>query len=136
MLDCDQLAWLLAKEYPQLTKCVDYWVAHPVDQKTHEQVGPAWIVTWTRDDPPIPLADDIERMWAKYGDECTRFSEAVRTRRERDTRLTEADHLVNRALDQGNTDLEATARTYRQALRDVPQQAGFPLDIHWPEPPS
>lgn len=26
--------------------------------------------------------------------------------------------------------------TYRQALRDVPQQAGFPTDIVWPEAPE
>ncbi|MGP3699184.1 tail fiber assembly protein [Rhodobacter sp. NSM] len=25
---------------------------------------------------------------------------------------------------------------YRQALRDVPQQAGFPAVIAWPEPPQ
>jgi hypothetical protein len=25
--------------------------------------------------------------------------------------------------------------TYRQALRDVPQQAGFPTNITWPEKP-
>lgn len=25
--------------------------------------------------------------------------------------------------------------TYRQALRDVPQQAGFPWQVSWPEPP-
>lgn len=27
-------------------------------------------------------------------------------------------------------------RTYRQALRDVPTQAGFPLEIQWPVKPS
>jgi len=27
-------------------------------------------------------------------------------------------------------------KNYRQALRDVPQQAGFPNDIEWPEEPS
>ena len=27
-------------------------------------------------------------------------------------------------------------RTYRQALRDVPQQDGFPADIQWPELPE
>ena len=27
-------------------------------------------------------------------------------------------------------------RTYRQALRDVPQQEGFPLSINWPEIPN
>jgi len=26
--------------------------------------------------------------------------------------------------------------TYRQALRDVPEQAGFPTDISWPQPPA
>jgi hypothetical protein len=25
---------------------------------------------------------------------------------------------------------------YRQALRDIPQQPGFPYDISWPEPPE
>ena len=27
-------------------------------------------------------------------------------------------------------------KAYRQALRDVPQQAGFPTDIDWPELPA
>ena len=26
--------------------------------------------------------------------------------------------------------------TYRQALRDLPQQAGFPFNIVWPTPPT
>ena len=26
--------------------------------------------------------------------------------------------------------------TYRQALRDVPQQEGFPENVNWPEPPN
>ena len=29
----------------------------------------------------------------------------------------------------------AEGRAYRQALRDVPLQAGFPQAIDWPEPP-
>jgi len=27
-------------------------------------------------------------------------------------------------------------KTYRQALRDVPQQATFPSNITWPTPPA
>ena len=27
-------------------------------------------------------------------------------------------------------------RLYRQALRDITEQAGFPLDVTWPEPPA
>jgi len=26
--------------------------------------------------------------------------------------------------------------TYRQALRDVPQQSGFPDSVEWPTPPN
>lgn len=31
---------------------------------------------------------------------------------------------------------QAAWAAYRQALRDVPQQAGFPDDITWPEVPA
>lgn len=31
---------------------------------------------------------------------------------------------------------QAAWATYRQALRDVPQQAGFPTDVVWPTPPA
>jgi len=31
---------------------------------------------------------------------------------------------------------QAAWATYRQALRDVPQQEGFPEQIEWPQPPA
>ena len=31
---------------------------------------------------------------------------------------------------------KAVWATYRQALRDVPKQAGFPWDVQWPEQPK
>ena len=34
------------------------------------------------------------------------------------------------------TDQQAELSTYRQALLDVPQQAGFPTDIVWPAKPT
>ena len=27
-------------------------------------------------------------------------------------------------------------KTYRQALRDIPEQSGFPSNVAWPEPPD
>lgn len=30
---------------------------------------------------------------------------------------------------------QAAWATYRQALRDVPEQEGFPVDVVWPEKP-
>ena len=29
----------------------------------------------------------------------------------------------------------AAVKEYRQALRDIPEQAGFPFDVVWPEEP-
>lgn len=35
-----------------------------------------------------------------------------------------------------NAEQQTAWATYRQALRDVPQQAGFPWDIRWPTKPE
>jgi hypothetical protein len=136
MLTADQLAYLLSREYPELVKCVDYWVGHPVDGKTLEQKAPAFIVKWYRRDIPVPLSSDIQRMWDRYGDDCERELSANAARRKRNAFLTDADRLVERAIDTANASDEKAARTYRQALRDVPAQRGFPLEIEWPEYPG
>ena len=34
------------------------------------------------------------------------------------------------------TDEKAAWKTYKQALRDLPKQTGFPYDITWPTKPS
>ena len=52
-------------------------------------------------------------------------------RQERDKRLFETDYL---ALSDQTLSAEMTA--YRQALRDVPAQAGFPASVTWPTKPS
>lgn len=64
--------------------------------------------------------------------------EANKVREERDSRLTtEVDPLVTNPLrwDALNTDTQQAWKDYRQALLDVPSQAGFPHDITWPEKP-
>jgi len=54
---------------------------------------------------------------------------SVRT--DRDSRLAVTDfHGLT------DTDMSAEMTTYRQALRDVPQQEGFPNEIDWPDEPS
>lgn len=58
---------------------------------------------------------------------------AVRAAAERDKRnelLKETDHY---AL--ADVTMPDAMKTYRQALRDVPQQAGFPSSITWPDKP-
>lgn len=59
---------------------------------------------------------------------------AADVRRQRNTKLTECDwtQLNDTPLDNA-TKIQWTA--YRQALRDVPSQAGFPHNVVWPTKP-
>lgn len=74
-------------------------------------------------DPPAPTTEQL----------------ASQARAERDARLSDTNWLVERHREEqetGATTLTAQEYTellaYRQALRDVPQQAGFPETIDWP----
>jgi len=58
---------------------------------------------------------------------------AAQARAERDALLKESDWAVLPDAPVG--DAQAW-RDYRQALRDVPQQDGFPTDIEWPIKPE
>ena len=57
------------------------------------------------------------------------------SRLERDSRLAASDLAVIRTLESG-TAVSPAWVAYRQALRDVPQQAGFPDSIQWPVKPE
>ena len=67
---------------------------------------------------------DSEKLSSIRGDE-------VRT--QRDTLLAASDWAV---LPDAPVADEQAWKDYRQALRDVPQQAGFPTDIDWPTKPE
>lgn len=56
---------------------------------------------------------------------------AASVRAERDGKLTETDwtQVADAPVDQ------TAWATYRQALRDLPEQAGFPWEVTWPEKP-
>ena len=68
--------------------------------------------------------DADEALWAAGADD----EAAAEVRKERDSKLAETDWTAS-------TDVTMTAEmtAYRQALRDVPAQAGFPNTIDWPE---
>ena len=75
--------------------------------------------------------DDAENManWPDFQESVVAAS-ATQVRAQRDTLLAESDHmaLADRITDEW--------RTYRQALRNVPAQAGFPASVTWPTEPS
>ena len=82
-------------------------------------VGDTWTVGW------IVSSKTAEELQA------VEDSIAVNVRAERDGLLTESDWTQV-----ADAPVDATAwATYRQALRDITDQAGFPNDINWPTQP-
>ena len=71
--------------------------------------------------------DAKEAAWAAGADD--RAAAEVRT--ERDAKLAETDwtQVADAPVD------KTTWATYRQALRDIPSQAGFPNEVIWPVEP-
>ena len=75
--------------------------------------------------------DDAEDMsnWPDFQADPVAAS-ATQVRAQRDALLAASDSmaLADRITDEW--------RTYRQALRDVPAQSGFPTNVTWPVEPS
>lgn len=83
--------------------------------------------------PPAPddtsVFDEQEWLWV------TLEERANRVRAQRAALLQQTDWMVTRAADQGVM-LNPAWASYRQTLRDVPKQAGFPDSVVWPTPPG
>ena len=60
--------------------------------------------------------------------------QAKSVRQQRDAKLAESDWRVIKALE-SNTPQDFAWATYRQALRDITSQTGFPWTIDWPVNP-
>lgn len=62
-------------------------------------------------------------------------------RAERDKLLADTDWIVTKAIEQNAQDgfgvqIPVVWLDYRQALRDIPQQPGFPDNVTWPTKPA
>lgn len=102
-----------------------------------------WI-PYTVDPADTDTTIDNDEVMALIGDNFTAYvaptqaeldaSTAAPVRADRDARLAEVDAIAGNALRWAALDTATQAEwsTYRQALLDVPQQAGFPNDITWP----
>lgn len=90
--------------------------------------------------PPAPPDTEWE-AWAwdidtkRWRATPTLAARARTARTERDRRLALCDWVTTRALDLAQP-VPAPWAAYRQQLRDVPEQSGFPDDITWPTPPE
>lgn len=82
----------------------------------------------------IPFTPEEEAEWdameAEYAAGANDRA-AAEIRKERDAKLTESDwtQVADAPVD------KTTWVTYRQALRDIPSQAGFPNEVTWPVEP-
>jgi hypothetical protein len=61
-------------------------------------------------------------------------AQAANIRAQRDIKLAETDWIVIKNLEL-NANIPGAWEVYRQALRDVPAQSGFPWTITWPNQP-
>jgi hypothetical protein len=87
-----------------------------------EQVDGKWVWKWS-----VSEMDD-EAKAAKDAEA------AKNVRSSRDAKLAECDWVVIKSVETGVA-LAADWAAYRQALRDLPTQAGFPHNITWPSKP-
>ena len=82
------------------------------------------------------LRQTLEFYGFKVGDELLTDEDRAQSAREkRDQLLAETDYLLMPDYPISSETL-ASLKAYRQALRDVPEQAGFPSKIEWPEKPE
>lgn len=61
--------------------------------------------------------------------------DAASVRFKRNELLSDCDWVVVKSLET-STPVPQDWATYRQALRDIPQQAGFPHNVTWPTQPG
>lgn len=68
-------------------------------------------------------------------DEMTDEQLASRVRMRRDSMISRTDFYVQPDYPSDPEGLEVV-KVYRQALRDIPEQSGFPRNVQWPEMPA
>jgi len=98
-----------------------------------------WVQAWSVVDMFQDYTDDegvthtkAEQEAAYQADLDAKAAESVRT--QRDAELAKSDWMVIRSAETGAA-LPTEWATYRQALRDITDQTGFPNEINWPVEP-
>ncbi|MBQ0934658.1 phage tail assembly chaperone [Ideonella paludis] len=89
--------------------------------------------------PPPPDTDMVTWRWSepewRWEPHATPAAQAQAVCARRAELLAACDWVVTRAAEQGAT-VPMPWQTYRQALRDITLQQGFPSFVAWPAPPA
>lgn len=89
--------------------------------------------TWEmRTQLPNAALETAPDQWAEIIKQADYDAAAAIVRAQRDKLIAATDWTV---LGDAKT-VKADWKAYRQALRDVPEQAGFPYAVQWPTPPA
>ena len=80
-----------------------------------------------------PNTEAWEAWKAEQPDPSEALSETIRVKRDSLLAACDWTQMADSPLDD---ETKAAYQAYRQALRDVPQQEGFPTSIQWPEEPK
>lgn len=97
---------------------------------TKHILGPIFTDRPATDTEPAQTAAEQEAAYKAQKD--AEQSKAVREQRSQ--KLKETDWVVVKHLER-NENIPGAWEVYRQALRDVPTQQGFPWNVTWPEEP-
>ena len=87
----------------------------------------------TRGDCSIQQVDGGYQIIQNPEPDDSMVAEAIRNKR--DNLLDETDYYLMPDYPSNPQNLEEL-KVYRQALRDVPKQEGFPRDVRWPDVPK
>ena len=118
-------------------ECVGVVISHttitPHDEEMRELIRRFAKEEGYREKRGEDLSWSVEKIPEKT--EAEKREEAEKSvRAKRDSLISETDYLLASDYPISAEDLEAV-KVYRQALRDVPQQEGFPFDVVWPDLP-
>lgn len=109
-----------------------------IEYKTESQLRKA---IWYKERKALPKLISAED-WAKYGVEVNEIEQVVteeqlarQVRFQRDRLLSACDYYVMPDYPFTEEGL-AEVKVYRQALRDITKQPGFPKIVTWPDKPS
>jgi Phage tail assembly chaperone protein len=130
----DHMAMAIADMFPAITNPADFTTAHSIDPKTGLQTGDPFIFAWKNKSIPQPKDADVHAHFHANSDALR----AKWIRSLRNEALAKTDHKGTAPADapDGHTSNVDDWKTYRQALRDIPQQPGFPANIVWPTRPK
>lgn len=118
-------------------ECVGVVISHttitPHDEEMRELIRRFAQEEGYREKRGEDLSWSVEKIPEKT--EAEKREEAEKSvRAKRDSLISETDYLLASDYPISAEDLEAV-KVYRLALRDVPQQEGFPFDVVWPDLP-